>query len=73
VFFSLVTALDEISNHKTKKIENGIIEVNNRFNSDLPLVDKEPDDVEFIKACSASTSTKENRTIRHTYIKKWIE
>lgn len=73
VFFSLITALDSINNHKKNNIETGIIEIDNRFNSDIPLTEKDPDDVEFINACSASTSTKENRTIRHDYIKKWIE
>jgi len=73
VFFSLITALDSINNHKTSKIENGIIEINNRFHSDAPLSEKASDDIAFVNACSASTSTKENRTIRHNYIKKWIE
>jgi hypothetical protein len=73
LFFSLVTALDSVPSYNIKKIESGIIEINDRFNSDVPLADKEADDVEFIKACSASTSTKDNRTIRHNYIKKWIK
>lgn len=73
VFFSLLIALDQIVNHNIGRIEEGLIEILNRFNSDLPLPEKDPEDVAFINACIASTSTKDNRTIRCNYIKKWIE
>lgn len=72
LFFSLIIALDQIKKYNKGKIERGLVEINNRFNSDLPIQDKEPDDIKFKDACKASTSTSENRTIRNDYIKKWI-
>ncbi len=73
LFFSLVIALDSIKKHNIEKIEKGIIEIDNRFNSDVPLQQREPEDIQFHNACSASTSTKENRLVRDAYIKKWID
>lgn len=73
LFFSLIIALDSINKHNLDKISNGIIEINNRFNSDFTVADRDVEDTVFINACGASTSTAENRTIRNYYIKKWIE
>jgi Protein of unknown function DUF262 len=72
LFFSLILALDNIKKHNVKKIENGIIEIDSRFNSDVPLQERPQEDREFHYASSATTQSGENRKIRDNYIKKFI-
>lgn len=73
LFFSLILALDQIKKYNKEKIENGLTEINNRFNADIPIEEKEAEDIKFQDACKASTSTSDNRKIRNDYIKKFIE
>ena len=73
LFFSILVALDSISNYKIKKIEEGIVEIESRFKTDVPLEQRDPDDIKFYYASSATTQSAENRNIRDLYIKKFIE
>ena len=73
IFFSLLIVLDEIKNSKTNKIEKGLAEIDNRFNSDIPLAERSKEDINFYNACSATTQSLPNRKIRANYIKSFIE
>lgn len=72
LFFSLILALDGLKKHNKTKIEKGIYEIEGRFNTDTPLQEREPDDIKFYYASSATTQSGENRKIRDSYIKKFI-
>jgi hypothetical protein len=73
IFFSLVMVLDEIKNPNISKIEKGLAEIDNRFNSDIPLSDRSKDDINFYNACSATTQSLTNRKTRAKYIKLFID
>ena len=65
--------LDEISNPNIIKIEKGLSEIDNRFNSDTPLLDRPKEDINFFNACSATTQSLPNRKTRGNYIKSFIQ
>lgn len=73
IFFSLLVILDEMKKHNLAKIETGLIEIDNRFNSDKPLADRSKEDINFYNACSATTQGLPNRKIRDSYIKNFLE
>lgn len=73
IFFSLLVILDEMKKHNLTKIENGLLEIDNRFNSDKALADRPKEDINFYNACSATTQSLPNRKIRNSYIKTFIE
>ncbi len=73
IFFSLIMVLDEISNPNIIKIEKGLSEIDNRFNSDTPLLDRPKEDINFFNACSATTQSLPNRKTRGNYIKSFIQ
>jgi hypothetical protein len=73
IFFSLLVILDQIGKHNLLKIETGLIEIDNRFNSDRPLADRSKDDINFYNACSSTTQGLPNRRIRDAYIRNFIE
>lgn len=73
IFFSLLIALNEIDGHYSiKKIEDGITEIDARYNNDIPLSEKDSLDVEFSNAVSSTTQGKPQRIIRNSYIKSFI-
>jgi hypothetical protein len=72
IFFSLLMVIDEIKKPNKIKIENGLAEVDNRFNSDIPLSDRPKAEINFYNACSATTQSLPNRKIRSNYIKSFI-
>ena len=69
--------LDDLSSAQTKKdielIEKGLAEIDNRFNSDIPLSDRPKEDINFYNACSSTTQSLPNRKTRANYIKSFIE
>ena len=73
IFFSLMLVLDSMKKHNNQKIENGLIEVDERLNSDKPLASRPEEDINFYNACSATTQSGDNRKIRVKYIKNYIE
>lgn len=73
IFFSLMIIIDSIKKPNRTKIENGLIDIDNRFNSDKPLADRPKEDINFYNACSATTQGLTNRKIRDKYIRKFIE
>ncbi|TPV33228.1 DUF262 domain-containing protein [Paucihalobacter ruber] len=73
IFFSLLLVLDEIKKPNISKIEKGLAEIDNRFNSDTPVSDRPKEDINFYNACSATTQSLPNRKVRANYIKSFIE
>jgi hypothetical protein len=73
IFFSLIMVLDEIKKPNINKIEKGLAEIDNRFNSDIPISDRSKEDINFYNACSATTQSLTNRKIRGNYIKSFID
>lgn len=73
IFFFLIMVLDEIKKPNISKIEKGLAEIDNRFNSDIPLSDRPRNDINFYNACSATTQSLPNRKTRANYIKSFIE
>lgn len=73
IFFSLLLVIDQIKKTNISKIENGLAEIDNRFNSDIPLSDRNKEDINFYNACSATTQSLTNRETRNNYIKSFIE
>lgn len=72
IFFSLLIVLDGIKKFNKSKIETGLVNMDNKFNSDRPLSDRPKDDINFYNACSATTQGLPNRKVRLNYIKKHI-
>lgn len=73
IFFSLIIALDEIKKPDISKIEKGLAEIDNHFNSDIPVSERAKDEINFYNACSATTQSLPNRKTRVNYIKSFIE
>src|SRR5690606_25010106 len=73
IFFSLLMVLDEIKKPNISKIEKGLAEIDNRFNSDIPISERPKEDINFYNACSATTQSLPNRKTRANYIKSFIE
>lgn len=73
IFFSLLLVIDEIKKPNINKIEKGIAEIDNRFNSDIPLSDRPKIDINFYNACSSTTQSLPNRKTRADYIKSFVE
>ncbi len=73
IFFSLLVVLDEMKKHNVTNIENGLTEIDNRFNNDKPLAERPKEDINFYNACLATTQGLPNRKIRDSYIRKYIE
>lgn len=73
IFFSLIIALDEIKKINIDKVTKGIIEIDNRYNSDLPIASRPKEDINFYNASSATTQSLANRRTRLEYIKSFIE
>jgi hypothetical protein len=74
VFFSLILAIDETNPRiNLTKLNEAILEIDNRFNSDLPVSDRPKRDAEFYEACRASTQRISTRKIRHNYISSYLK
>ncbi|HVW13406.1 MAG TPA: DUF262 domain-containing protein [Mucilaginibacter sp.] len=72
IFFSLIIAIDGLSKKKISDIEKGLVEIDNRYNSDKPVNERSKEDADFYNACSASTQRLSNREIRNNYISNFI-
>jgi len=72
ILFSLIISLDNIKKHSIEKIESGLIEMDLRFDSDIPVSKRAKEDIDFYNACSATTQSLENRKTRVDYITKHI-
>ena len=72
IFFSLLMALnDNIENVKIDKVQQGLIEIDARYNIE-EVENKEVEDIDFYNAVSATTQGQTQREIRDRYIKKYI-
>lgn len=72
IFFSLLMALtDNIENVKIDKVQQGLIEIDARYNIE-EVENKEVEDIDFYNAVSATTQGQKQREIRDGYIKKYI-
>lgn len=72
LFFSVMLVIDSLEKPSLKKIENGLFEIDSIFNSDIPVSEREKEDIAFYNAVSATTQGKEQRSVRDTYIRKFI-
>jgi len=72
LFFSLLEALSGIQKFNKQKTEKGLLEIDARFNSDIPLAERINADINFYNASSSTTQRLNNRKIRQQYIKKYI-
>lgn len=72
LFFSLLVVLYGIPRFNKAKIEKGLLEIDERFNSDVILSDRTKADLGFYNASSSTTQRIVNRRIRHNYIQKFI-
>ena len=73
LFFSLVLVLDQLKRVKAKALQEGLLEINERFHSDTPVNERPRADAEFYEACRASTQRIKNRKIRDRYLKRFIK
>ena len=72
IFFSLLMALkDNVENVKIDKVQQGLIEIDARYNIE-EVENKEVEDIDFYNAVSATTQGQKQREIRDIYIKKYI-
>lgn len=72
IFFSLFLVLDQSASLSKKKIERGLVEIDNRFNSDLPLSERPKEDANFYLAASSTTQRIAQRKVRDKYIKRFV-
>lgn len=73
LFFSVLMVIDELKPVNRKKIETALFDIDANFNSDIPIAERERQDIEFYNASSATTQGSEQRRIRNEYIKSFIE
>jgi Protein of unknown function DUF262 len=74
LFFSLLLVLDSLPHApSTKALQSALNEIDERFNSDVPINERTKQDAEFYEACQASTQRIATRKIRHRYIEKFLK
>ena len=74
LFFSLVIVLDSIDARIGKsKLEEALANIDNTFNSGIPVTDRDRDDAEFYIACTSTTQNIKSRRVRDTYIKNKLQ
>lgn len=72
LLFSLMIAIDSIESVNTKQIEQGLFQIDSIFNSDIPVSEREKNDIDFYNASSSTTQGQTQREIRDSYIKSYI-
>lgn len=74
LLFSLLVAIDKIGSNKinSKKLESGLYKMDEIFNSDTPVSEREKEDIEFYNASSSTTQGFTQRETRHDYIVSYI-
>lgn len=72
LLFSLMIALDSLQKPVVKKIEQGLFEVDEIFNSDIPISERNKEDIDFYNASSSTTQGLDQRQIRNDYILSYI-
>jgi hypothetical protein len=70
IFFSLAIVLDSLDVIDMNKLENALLEMDDRFNAEENLSNE---DNAFKKACTSTTQQFEHRKIRHDYIKSFLD
>ena len=74
LFFSLCIILDSLKKKlPIKKIEQALYEIDLNFNSDIPISERKPEDIDFNKACTASTQRIASRKVRDIFIRKFLQ
>jgi hypothetical protein len=73
LFFSLIVVLDQLKKVDLKKLETGLFKIDEIFNSDVPVSEREKEDIEFYNASSSTTQGMSQRQIRNDYIKSFIK
>lgn len=72
LFFSLMVALDNLKKVDLKMLEKGLYKIDEIFNSDVPVSERDKEDIEFYNASSSTTQGMAQRQIRNDYIKSFI-
>ena len=70
IFFSLLIVVDSIKAPNPKKIEKALFDIDSRF---LDEDNASPDDLNFVKASSATTQRIAQRRVRDRYIRKFVK
>lgn len=70
ILFSLIIVLDELQRTDKQLLEKTLFEIDAKFN--LDEINQTIEDIEFSKACSASTARKPQRDTRHNYILSFL-
>jgi Protein of unknown function DUF262 len=74
LFFSLFLIVDSLKGKvDATKIEQGLYEIDESFNSDVPLSERSKADAEFYVACTATTQRIKSRRIRDKYIRRVLK
>lgn len=73
VLFSLLLVLDDNRMAKGRKLNDALLEVDARFNSDRPLSDRPRADATFYEACRASTQRIASRKARSRYLVRFLK
>ena len=70
LFFSLVMVLDSVGTSIGKsELEEALTNMDNAFNSDTPVSERDKDDAEFYIACTSTTQNIKSRKVRDSYIR----
>jgi len=71
LFYSLFLILDSFAKlpSKTHLVET-LYAIDDSFNADIPMAEREQDEAEFVVACNSSTQRIKSRKTRDTYIRK---
>lgn len=71
LFFTLCFVLDTIRGDITKsRLEQGLYGIDEIYNTDIPLTEREQDDADFIVACTATTQGMNQRRVRDSYVRE---
>jgi len=71
LFFTLCFVLDSIRGDITKsRLDQGLYEIDEIYNAEIPITDRESDDADFIMACTATTQGMRQRQIRDSYVRE---
>lgn len=72
LLFSLIVVLDKLKKVNLKRLEKGLFEIDEIFNSDIPVSERKKEDIEFYNASSSTTQGTTQRQTRNDYIKSFV-
>ncbi len=72
LFLSLFLVLDRVGSITSAKLEKAVVEIDRRFNSDVPISDRPKKDSDFYLASTSSTQRIAQRKVRDKYISSFL-